>query len=154
MYTSSGNSRFYITLLLLFSNLMFVHNAHVKGSWNTHEFFKFIIKFGFRQSDIHKLHPAGFVHGMISSNTHNGEKITFSVLNDENFSHYYSQRHIEDKELACKKMFENITVNICGDKCCNKGDEFLSGIKGKNGGGNAMKVVYEIKNYQNPRLVL
>lgn len=122
-------------LFLLFCSLFLcASSAHVKGQFSTQEFFKFLVKFGFQKTDIHyQKETYGYIFGNITSNGQFKYPITFAVLDRRHFIHYYKNRDIIDKELACQVMFQNLNTSAYHPKCNSCGQDLFRRIPCSNG---------------------
>ena len=103
---------------------------HIKGTFKTNEFFKFIGRFGFQKTDVHNEEPTkGYIYGNISliSNVANktipiDSLVTLAVLDYNYFIDYYNMRHISPKSSACSLMFDKINTITYFYECNEKGD--------------------------------
>lgn len=115
--------------------LLKVTAIHINGDFQTDDFFKFLVKFGFQKTDLHSPKESyGYIFGNITSNNHFEVPITFAVLDRAHFLEYYSNRNIKDKEYACKQMFNNLNNTAFHPKCNVHGQDFLRRVpcpKGK-----------------------
>ncbi|XP_075212644.1 integral membrane protein GPR180 isoform X2 [Lycorma delicatula] len=103
-----------------------VNCSHVTGTWNTKEFFKFLIKFGVQKTDLHyQKETLGYIFGNISMRTNFSHPGTFSVLDRSYFLEYYGNRSIINKEKACKNMFRKISTVAIDVPCRNESQDFL-----------------------------
>ncbi|XP_048480522.1 transmembrane protein 145 [Plutella xylostella] len=117
---------------ILIFTLSFFLNAsavHIKGEFSTNEFFKFLAKFGFQKTDIHyQKETYGYIFGNLTSNQEFKYPVTFAVLDRRHFIHYYKSRLIEDKELACQVMFQNLNSTAYHPKCNVYGQDLFRRI--------------------------
>ncbi|XP_063625655.1 transmembrane protein 145 [Cydia splendana] len=119
----------YVFVLSLYLMLDSASSMHIKGEFSTDEFFKFVVKFGFQKTDIHyQKETYGFIFGNITSKERFMYPITFAVLNRHHFIHYYKNRDIENKELACQVMFQNLNTSAYHPKCNAGGQDFFRRI--------------------------
>lgn len=126
-------------IYLLFSFLIFKSDCiHVRGTWNTKDFFKFIVKFGVQKTDLRfKRDTSGYIFGNITLKSNFKHNATFAVLDRAYFLEYYGNRTIQDKELACQRMFSKIKTTAFDSVCLpptNKSKDFLRKVpcpKGK-----------------------
>ncbi|KAF4523813.1 hypothetical protein B566_EDAN008048 [Ephemera danica] len=102
------------------------NGAHLSGTWNTSDFFKFIVKFGIQKANRHNPKDSlGYIYGNITSKTNFSNPITFAVLDRGYFLEYYGNRSVENKDLACKKMFNKISRSAYDASCFDNGKDFL-----------------------------
>lgn len=112
--------------------------THLKGTFHSNEFFKFLIKFGFQKTDFHQPEAThGYIFGNITSRQHFDVPITFAVLDRSYFLDYY-RNWINygkyDKNKLCKRMFKQIKSSAFDPKCSGNGTDLLRRIpcpKGK-----------------------
>lgn len=119
------NRQFYFIALTLMIMVLFcgVSCSHITGTWNTKEFYKFLIKFGVQKTDLHyQKETLGYIFGNITMRTNFSHPATFTALDRSNFLEYYGNRSIINKEKACKKMFRKIS-SVAHDVPCNNGSE-------------------------------
>lgn len=103
-----------------------VQALRVQGQFSTHEFFKFLVKFGFQKTDIHyQKETYGYIFGNITSKEHFTHPITFVVLDREHFVQYYENRDIFDKETACQIMFRDLNSSAFHPKCNVNGTDLV-----------------------------
>lgn len=106
-------------LLLTFFLLNSVAGLHLKGTFNTNQFFKFLTRFGMQSTDtLDKYSTRGFIYGNISLvDAVNIDKtkpvppnlqIMLAAMDVNYFNDYYNQRRIVPKSDACNLMFEKI----------------------------------------------
>ncbi|XP_060520266.1 integral membrane protein GPR180 [Cylas formicarius] len=109
--------------------------THLKGTFNSRDFFKFLIKFGFQKTDRHQPEVShGYIFGNITSKTDFNVPITFAVLARSYFLDYYDNRVIYNKDEACKRMFKKLNTGAYDPKCSYEGRDYLRRIpcaKGK-----------------------
>ncbi|PZC83687.1 transmembrane protein 145 [Helicoverpa armigera] len=114
---------------------VFVSSTHIKGEFSTDEFFKFLVKFGFQKTDIHfQKETYGYIFGNLTANVQFKYPITFAVLDRGHFLHYYKNRDIVDKELACQTMFQNLNGTAYHPKCNAYGQDLFRRIPCPKGG--------------------
>jgi hypothetical protein len=112
-------------LVLLFHR-PFIECSHITGTWNSSDFFKFLIKFGFQKTIRHNQKDTlGYVFGNITSKSVINLPITLTVLDRGYFLEYYGNRSIEDKDLACSRMFSKISTIAFDSNCYDQGEDFL-----------------------------
>lgn len=103
-------------------------STHVTGTFNTNEFFRFLIKFGFQQTDRHRQRESyGYIFGNVTSqsNLSSSKLITFAVLDRNHFLEYYGNRTLEDKNTACSRMFNTLNQSSYDSQCNVNGEDFL-----------------------------
>ena len=95
----------YFTLCII-SQINYVKSTHISGTFNTKEFFRFLIKFGFQKTDRHRQKDSvGYIFGNVTSKSNFSAPITLSVLDRGYFLEYYGNRTLSDKNIACTLMF-------------------------------------------------
>lgn len=124
--------RNHIFIVVLFYIFIFVHNGqctHLKGTFKSSEFFKFLIKFGFQKTDQHQSEAThGYIFGNITSKQQIPVHLTFAVLDRSYFLDYYQNRVIYDKDKACKRMFATLNTRAYDSKCSRNGNDYLRRI--------------------------
>ncbi|XP_069698644.1 integral membrane protein GPR180 [Periplaneta americana] len=116
---------FYLFVLLSLP-IQHVDSSHITGTWNTKEFFKFLIKFGFKKTDVHNSKDtSGYIFGNITAKTNFTHNVTFAVLDRGYFLEYYGNRTIVNKEKACTQMFNKISTIAYDFRCYDQGEDFL-----------------------------
>lgn len=93
----------------------FADGLHLSGKWNTSEFYKFLVKFGFQQTDKDDILTRGYIYGNITSNSPRANEIAFVVLDSEYFINFFTSRTTK----ICSRMFSQID-KIAWDRDCNK----------------------------------
>ncbi|XP_014216144.1 transmembrane protein 145 [Copidosoma floridanum] len=112
-----------LLLLLLFEN---TSSTHISGTFDTKNFFKFLIKFGFQKTDPHRQRDSyGYIFGNVTSKTDFSRNITLAVLDRNHFLEYYGNRMIRDKKLACTRMFKTLNQSSYDMKCNDNGQDYL-----------------------------
>lgn len=124
---------FEILHLLLVLLLKFTTNAlHLKGTFNTNEYFKFITRFGIQATDSHNPQDTqGYIYGNIT--LVNSENLNFidnstrklppntlimlTLLDYNFFIDYYTKRLIKPETTACSMMFEKIAKSAYFFQC-------------------------------------
>jgi hypothetical protein len=103
--------------------------THLKGTFKSNEFFKFLVKFGFQKTDRHQADAThGYIFGNITSKQNFSVPVTFAVLQRSYFLDYYENRVLYNKEEACKRMFSKISSRAYEHKCNPKGQDYLRQI--------------------------
>jgi hypothetical protein len=124
-FLRSGVCVFYL-LVILSIHIQHVDPSHITGTWNTKDFFKFLIKFGFKKTDVHNSKDtSGYIFGNITAKTNFTHNVTFAVLDRGYFLEYYGNRSIVNKEKACTKMFNKISTIAYDSSCYDQGEDFL-----------------------------
>lgn len=117
---------FLVLFLVLFFHRPFTECSHISGSWNTSDFFKFLVKFGFQKTIRHNQKESlGYIFGNITSKTPSNKTVTLTVLDRGYFLEYYGNRSVADKDLACARMFSKISTTAFDSTCYNQGEDFL-----------------------------
>ena len=102
--------------------LLSVHQSsslHLKGTWHTHEFFRFLAKFGFQKTNLlDKLNTQGYIYGNITTSDNVTTDLTFVVVDSEYSLEYYGNRTVQPPTAACGAMFNKID-GIAWDYPCN-----------------------------------
>lgn len=114
--------------LLLFSLLLLkdVDTTHISGTFKTKDFFKFLIKFGFQKTDLHRQNESyGYIFGNVTSKTNFSRNITLAVLDRNHFLEYYENRMLKDKKFACANMFKTLNQSSYDMKCNDNGQDYL-----------------------------
>lgn len=100
--------------------------THISGTFNTNEFFRFLMKFGFQQTDRHRQKDScGYIFGNITSRTNSSKLVTLAVLDRNHFLEYYGNRSIENKNIACATMFDTLNESSYDSECNVDGQDFL-----------------------------
>lgn len=93
--------------------------AHISGTFRPQDFFKFIVKFGFQQTEKHSQRDSfGYIYGNITSRDAFPVPLTLAVLDKKRFLEFYQNRTVFDKDMACKLMFRGIQP-FAYDPDCN-----------------------------------
>lgn len=103
------------------SHRSLVAATHLQGTFETPNFFKFLVKFGFQKAETHRPRDSfGYIYGNITSFQTFQQPITLAVLDRSTFIDFYSNRSasIYDRELACKRMFQRVQ-QLAYDPDCN-----------------------------------
>ncbi len=155
--------KFFGCFLILFLKILNVQSTHLKGTWNTDDFFLFLLKFGFQKTDLHDPYSSGYVYGNFTTDIDKFNKTAALVVVDyDNFYDYYKHsKLINNKEQACQNMFASFNFGDCG-KDYLKNVNFIGEVPCpknklcKNAGDSSDTVrgsqfSYQIKDTQNPR---
>lgn len=102
-----------------FANNVSVRAAHITGTFQPqHEFFHFVIKFGFQRTERHAQSDSfGYIYGNITSPDRFDVPLQLVVLDHEKFLDFYGNRTIYDKTAACQHMFQGIERYAYDSKC-------------------------------------
>ncbi len=120
-WNMSLRSLFRTLLWAYLLELTLVNSLHLKGSWRSRDFFRFLSKFGFQQTNLHdKVNTQGYIYGNITSPAYSNltTDLTFVVVDSEYFLEYYSNRTVIPHAKACPAMFSKIDT-IAWDYPCN-----------------------------------
>nr|CAD7259527.1 unnamed protein product [Timema shepardi] len=99
---------------------------HIVGSWNTKDFFKFLVKFGVQKTNPHNQKEShGYIFGNITSRSNVTHPAAFAVLDRGYFLEYYGNRSVANKEKACARMFNKVSTMAFDEKCFDQGEDFL-----------------------------
>lgn len=111
-----------MTFLSCYDNLSMVAATHLKGSFDTQDFFKFLIKFGFQKAELHRPHESfGYIYGNVTSSQQDfHQPVTLVVLDKPTFVDFYNNRSLSiyARELACQHMFQRVQA-LAYDNDCN-----------------------------------
>lgn len=125
----------FVIFLLITSCFHCIQCTHLKGTFKSNEFFKFLVKFGFQKTDRHQRESThGYIFGNITSKQDFSVPVVFAVLDRSYFLEYYQNRLIYDKKQACKRMFNKLKDKAFHRKCGRNGNDYLRNIpcpKGK-----------------------
>lgn len=96
-----------------------VRAAHITGTFQPqHDFFKFVVKFGFQQTERHAQSDTfGYIYGNVTSPDAFPVPLTLAVLDRPKFLTYYGNRTIYDKTVACRIMFGDIDGSAYDAQC-------------------------------------
>lgn len=95
--------------------------THLQGSFDTQDFFKFLVKFGFQKAEIQLPKDSfGYIYGNITAQTPFHQPITLAVLDRSTFVEFYNNRSLSvyGRDLACQHMFKRVTL-LAYDSDCN-----------------------------------
>lgn len=121
-------------LILTLSGVQRADGTHLRGTFHTKDFFKFLIKFGFQKTDRHHRDEThGYIFGNITSKQSLPLPITFSALPKQYFLEYYQNRLTYDKSNACKYMFDKLSTKAFDAKCNSGGKDLLRKIPCRKG---------------------
>lgn len=123
------NIAFLLFMMIIISGVEQIESTHLRGTFNTNDFFKFLIKFGFQKTDRHhKEETHGYIFGNITSKPALPHSVIFSVLPKPYFLEYYQNRLTYDKSTACKYMFDKLSTKAFDAKCNPEGKDYLRRI--------------------------
>ena len=107
-------------LFVLLSSLFCSTSAlHVSGHWHPAEFFRFLGKFGFQQTDEQDLTSTlGYIYGNVTSENSLTGMMALVVLDSEYFTTFFGNR-LRRRASACPAMFEQLNA-IMWDEHCNE----------------------------------
>lgn len=106
-----------------------VQCTHLRGSFKSNEFFRFLIKFGFQKTDRHQRKLThGYIFGNVTSRHQPQVPITLAVLDRSYFLEFYKNRLIYDKKEACKHMFVKLKHKAFDKHCAKLGNDYLRKI--------------------------
>lgn len=112
--------------LVLGGDVTLVESTHITGTFNTNEFFRFLMKFGFQQTDRHRQRESyGYIFGNITSKKNFSQPINLAVLDRGHFLEYYGNRTIKNRSLACARMFDALNQSSYDARCNDDGQDFL-----------------------------
>lgn len=112
--------------LSIVAEINYVKSTHISGTFNTREFFRFLIKFGFQKTDRHRQKDScGYIFGNVTSRKNFSAPITLAVLNRGHFLEYYGNRTLRDKNAACTLMFNTLNQSSYDVHCNEEGQDFL-----------------------------
>lgn len=102
----------------LFLKILYTECTHIKGTWNTGDFFMILLKFGFVKTDPHDPSSTGYVYGNITTDVSKfyNKYGTFVLIDYDQFSGYYRTyryKVLENKEKACQQMFAQFDFGKC-----------------------------------------
>jgi len=114
-------------LFVLWSSLLHAAIAlHVSGQWHSSEFFKFLGKFGFQQTNKQDLPGTqGYIYGNVTSRHNVTGEMALVVLDSEYFTEFFGNRLLR-RARACPAMFEKINRIMWDERCNSEGfEDFL-----------------------------
>lgn len=104
----------------------YAHSTHITGTFNTREFFRFLIKFGFQKTDRHRQKDSyGYIFGNVTATTDFDAPITLAILDRGHFLEYYGNRTLMNKSTACAYMFNTLKKSSYDPHCNEEGQDFL-----------------------------
>lgn len=115
---------FLIFFVIIFLNSDQILGLHLVGEWNTTDFYKFLVKFGFQKTDIHDKKTQGYIYGNVTvEGVEDTTEVSLVVLDSEYFLEFLNNRLIRQKAKACVEMFAKIKHLIWDSKCNSNGKE-------------------------------
>ncbi|ESO05882.1 hypothetical protein HELRODRAFT_64810 [Helobdella robusta] len=107
-------------LLSLISCTSAVYGLRLVGQWKTSDFYKFLVKFGFQQTDKNDetARTQGYIYGNITATKYEDYDIALVVLDSEYFLNFFTNRSLSPRHDACSRMFSQIN-RLAWDKDCN-----------------------------------
>lgn len=119
----------FITIFLVVQCVEIHQCTHLKGTFRSSDFFKFLIKFGVQKTAGHSPDTSqGYIFGNITSKSRLSVPITFAVLDRSYFIDYYKNRVIFDKDEACNRMFSKLNKRAFDPKCSHNGKDYIRRI--------------------------
>ena len=116
--------KYLFTFVLLLGLFKFSVCLHLTGTWKTDDFFVFLTKFGFQQTDLNdKVNTQGYIYGNITSKTNPSTPLTLTVVDAAYFLQFYGNRTKEPYSEACPSMFNQIQTIAWDAKCYRSGQE-------------------------------
>nr|CAD7439405.1 unnamed protein product [Timema bartmani]CAD7459062.1 unnamed protein product [Timema tahoe] len=121
-----SSSRYALLFFCAIFTLQVASGMHIVGSWNTKDFFKFLVKFGVQKTNPHNQKEShGYIFGNITSRSNVTRPAAFAVLDRGYFLEYYGNRSVANKEKACTRMFDKVSTKAYDEKCFDQGEDFL-----------------------------
>ncbi len=94
---------------------------HIKGEFNTNQFYKYLTRFGFKATDVHNVeNTQGFIYGNVTFKNSNlsNQSLTLIILDKKNFNDFHKKQTILPRLYACQMMFnERLAVNLFNFDC-------------------------------------
>ena len=98
----------------------FLHTSaalHLSGQWNSSEFFSFLGKFGFQQTDKQDVTGTqGYIYGNVTSEQNVTGQMALVVLDSEYFTEFFGNRRLKRSE-ACPAMFQKVDAILWDERC-------------------------------------
>lgn len=110
-----------LILAILSAQRYMITAIHLKGTFDTQDFFKFIVKFGFQKAELHRPHESfGYIYGNITSAQKFHQPVTLVVLDKSTFIDFYKNLSLSiwAREYACQHMFQRVQL-LAYDVDCN-----------------------------------
>ena len=119
-----GCKSVFFTLFIFVNTFGTVLPLHLKGTWKNDQFYFFLAKFGFQQTDMHDtVNTQGYIYGNVTSKSHPSTPLTLTVVDSEYFLQYYGNRSRTPLNKACSSMFNKIKTIAWDPKCYRDGRE-------------------------------
>lgn len=116
--TTTSLAGLILCLCLVQPHVPTIDAAHLIGTFHPNDFFKFIVKFGFQQTEKHALRDSlGYIYGNITARDAYPVPVQMVLLDKDRFLDYYQNRTIYDKDVACQIMFRGINRFAYDAKC-------------------------------------
>nr|CAG4651714.1 EOG090X03T7 [Triops cancriformis] len=97
---------------------------HLKGTFQTTEFFEVLTKFGFQKTNLkNRQESQGYIYGNITTSKNFTHPITFAVLDRGYFLEYYGNSTVIDRQKACSSMFHKVSTVAFDGACFDDGQE-------------------------------
>ena len=131
LHISTMDRSNFIIIVFIATLLIKSNGLHLKGTWHSRNFYFFLAKFGFQQTNMNDLtNTHGYIYGNITSKDSNvTNSMTLVVTDSEYFLEFYGNRTVMPRTKACNMMFSKLD-NIAWDQTCNEGgkEDFLRRI--------------------------
>lgn len=105
---------------------------HLTGTWNGLDFFRFLARFGFQQTNMHdSLETQGYIYGNVSAvdGSNATRRLMLVVVDTEHFLYYFGNRSHVQHTNSCDLMFKKIDTIAWDGDCHQDGKEdFLRGV--------------------------
>jgi hypothetical protein len=121
-----GATMFWSSLFLA-CFVVLIHPAtslHLTGTWNGNNFFKFLARFGFQQTNKLDVESTqGYIYGNVTpaagSYPNATRRIMFVVVDSGYFQYFFGNRSHRTRNESCASMFTKIDT-IAWDENCNQ----------------------------------
>ncbi|XP_017123729.2 uncharacterized protein LOC108143709 [Drosophila elegans] len=118
-WSTSRRMLFLGLILALIPTLLPPVNAtHIRGQFQTEDFFQFLAKFGFNKADPTRRNAFGYIYGNVTSPDKYAVPLTLVVLDRSTFLEFYGNRSQRSREAACTGMFSRLK-RIAYESTCN-----------------------------------
>jgi len=117
-------------LFVLMASLLATTNAmRVSGQWHSNEFFAFLGKFAFQQTNEQDLAGTqGYIYGNVTSQHNVTQRMALVVLDSEYFAEFFGNRLVR-RDKACPAMFDQVNAVMWDERCNRDGfEDFLRRI--------------------------
>jgi hypothetical protein len=101
-------------------------SLHLTGTWNGVDFFKFLARFGFQQTNSHdSLETQGYIYGNVSATDGSNatRRLVLVVVDSEYFLYYFGNRSHKQHTSSCELMFKKIDTIAWDGDCYQDGKE-------------------------------